>query len=125
MSEIRLVFPLPPNRNRGNRAGSWAWASAKKKWQKAADLRAALPDFPPPPTTPYARVRLAAVLVMPAAMDDDNAFYRASKCPCDWLVSRGYLVDDSRKYVRWDGLPDQIISRSESPRVELTITVIA
>ena len=125
MTPLRLTLPLPPNRNRGSRSSGWAWYAAKKKWNEEADRWAALPSFPAPPAQPFARVTVSAVLVMPSPMDDDNALYRASKAPLDWLKTRGYIVDDSRKHVRWSSLPEQRITRSEPGRVEITIQEVA
>lgn len=118
---MKLILPLPPNRNRGNRSGGWAWASAKKKWYAAADLVSCGKGFPKPPTVPLTKVRVSAVLVMPNWMDADNAFYRASKAPMDWLKSRGYIENDSPKHITWAGLPEQRLTRKEEPRLELTI----
>lgn len=52
-------------------------------------------------------------------MDDDNAMRRL-KPLLDWLVGHGYLSGDSRKQIKWVGIPDQVIDR-ENQRVELTI----
>lgn len=122
---MRLILPLPPNRNRGNRSGGWAWASAKKKWYAAADLVSCGKGFPKPPKVPLTKVRVSAVLVMPNWMDADNAFYRASKAPMDWLKSRGYIENDSPKHIVWAALPEQLVSRREEPRLELTIEELA
>lgn len=123
MRILLFTFPLPPNRNRAKNSGSWAWNAAKKTWNANADVASMRKGFPRKPDTPYTSITVSAKLVMPAAMDEENAFYRASKCPMDWLKTRGYIVDDSRKVVTWRGLPEQLIGRKEPPRLEMTIVI--
>ena len=121
---VPLVLPLPPNRNQGSRSSGWAWRKAKSQWNDAADLTALRRGFPRPPRTPWEKIAVSAILIMPVEMDDDNAFYRASKCPMDWLKTRRYIVDDSRKHVTWVALPEQVITRKDKPRLELTLRVL-
>ena len=42
----------------------------------------------------------------------------------DWLVSRGYLVDDNSTVLNWGGIPVQKVDR-RNPRAELTLEAIA
>lgn len=119
---MKITLPLPPNLNRGG-WGHWRTVhEAHKQWIACADLWSCRKDFPRPPATPIARATVTGVLVMPAGMDDDNAMRRASKWPLDWLKSRGYILDDKRKHMRWAALPEQRITRKGQHYVELTLT---
>ncbi len=77
--------------------------------------------LPPPPPQPLAKAVITARLTLWNPMDEGNAMTRAEKLPCDWLKTRGYLVDDSRKHLRWGGIPTQRISRKNAPCLELTL----
>jgi hypothetical protein len=123
MSEMTLTLPLPINL--GNSRLHWRTKDRKRKeyietcdeWQNASVI-------PAPPAQPPARVRLYAVITNWALMDDDNAMARV-KWSVDWLVTRGYLAGDSRKHIRWVGLPDQIVNRKAAASVTFTITEAA
>jgi len=78
--------------------------------------------IPAPPAAPMARVSVRALMVMPAAMDPDNAKYRPSKWPMDYLKSRGYIANDTAKVVTWEGDPEQVITRKNPSWLRLTIT---
>ncbi len=58
------------------------------------------------------------------AMDDDNAMAR-HKPLLDWLKTRGYIADDRKKNIVWEGLPEQIVKRDGNYRIELTITPLS
>lgn len=115
-------LPLPQNLNR-NRHTAWQAAhAAKRKWYALADAWGLRYRHPSPPAQPWRLIRVTAVLTMRASMDPENAMRRASKWPMDWLVSRGYLVDDRAKHVRWTGLPEQRISHAWEPGLRLEVT---
>ena len=59
-----------------------------------------------------------------AAMDDGNAMNR-HKWLEDWLVTRGYLVDDRKSCLTWETFPTQIVKRDGKYRIELTLTPLA
>lgn len=66
------------------------------------------------------RASLAFVLHVGNPMDDDNALAR-TKFACDWLVMRGFLVDDSRKWCKMS-IPSQVITRDKNKqRLEIYI----
>ena len=54
-------------------------------------------------------------------MDGDGLVSRA-KWPVDWLVKRGYLVDDSPIYLEWV-MPTQEIDR-KNRRIEITLEAL-
>ena len=120
---LTINFPMPPNLINGK--------LAKLHWRvklRAKDGYWALLDglqmtkrLPPPPKVPLDRVGLSSAIVNRNLMDDDNAIAR-HKHLLDWLVTRGYLVDDKRPHVRWLGIPEQRISRKEPASITLTLT---
>ena len=67
-----------------------------------------------------AQVKLSFILQLGNRMDDDNALARC-KWPVDWLVSRGYLVDDKPAHCRMT-IPEQIITRKKTEQ-RLVITI--
>ena len=116
---LTLCLPLPPNR--ANARGHW-WKQhrQKKDYFYTLDLRVMLRKLPGAPEVPWERAELAAHLYVHNRYDDDNAV-SLCKFPIDWLVSRGYLVDDKRAHLRLAGIPWQTIDRDD-PRMVLTLT---
>lgn len=122
MTPLRFVVPMPENIANTSQRG-WRGLHARKvKYLKALDELQALGLVPPPPKKAFARASISAVMHLGAAMDDGNAMHRAEKWPCDWLKTRGYIVDDNRKCLTWEGLPTQIVKRSAEYFIELTLT---
>lgn len=140
MSDETLTFvvPLPPNR--ANARGHWRTIHAQKKayWHQL-DLLAGMifgtalrvvslaRDGAPPyvmpnrPPTPWPAAVIAVTFYVVREMDDDNAPNRA-KWLLDWLVTRGYVVDDNRHALQWAGFPKQVKCKRAEVRVELTLT---
>jgi hypothetical protein len=56
-------------------------------------------------------------------MDDGNAMNR-HKWIEDWLTTRGYIVDDRKKNLEWEGFPEQIVKRDGNYSITLTLTPI-
>jgi len=56
-----------------------------------------------------------------AAMDDSNAM-RRHKWVEDWLTTRGYIADDRKKVLTWEGFPEQRLSRYGERKIELVLT---
>jgi hypothetical protein len=122
---ITLVLPLPPRLTNSAKGRSRHWRALhreKRAYWEAVDLRRMLKRIPPPPAEPMEQAEVSATLYLWSPMDDDGALARM-KWILDWLVRRGYLVDDSRKHLRWTALPEQVIDRKE-PRVEVTLTPV-
>lgn len=121
MSEtLAFRLPLPPNA--ANARKHWAVKHKDSKaYAAACDLLQAGGIIPPPPKTPWAKATITAHLTLWNPMDVDNAVSRC-KIACDWLVTRGYLVDDRAKYLAWGGMPTQRITRKNEPALELTLT---
>lgn len=117
-----LVLPLPPSLTNSGRGRSRHWRSLKRErdayWAELNLLLAAR-RIPGPPATPPAFAVLRATLYLWNPMDDDGAMARL-KWPLDWLRGHGFIAGDSRRCVRWAGLPDQVIDR-RNQRLEITI----
>jgi hypothetical protein len=120
-----LVFRFPMPSNLANRAsGKSHWRhlhSEKKAYWRTCDTLQAGGILPPPPPLPWAKATIASRMVLGNLMDDSNAMNR-HKWVEDWLVTRGYLVDDSRKHLTWAGIPEQRVSRKNEPELEITLT---
>lgn len=115
---MRFTFPLPPNLANGRM--HWRTLTRKKTAYNADCDVLQLHELPPPPAQPFARATIAVTLTVGAQMDHDNAVARC-KWPIDWLVTRGYLVDDKPKHLSWTGFPLQRVRRSEHG-VDITLT---
>lgn len=121
---VTLVFkfPMPPNLTNAKRKGKWQGAHfGKMRYLSHCDDLQQFGILPPPPATPIASARIASVMKLGHAMDDDNALAR-HKWPLDWLKTRGYIAEDRRKNIRWAGLPEQIVGRKQDYVIELTLT---
>jgi hypothetical protein len=130
MSEtLTLVVPMPPNIANGSH-GHWrARHREKKEYWDALDVYASVlaaghPRYviPPPPPQPFPKATIRSVMYLGAAMDDSNAM-RRHKWVEDWLTTRGYIVDDRKKCLKWAGFPEQIIKRDGNYRLVLTLTL--
>lgn len=122
---MKLVFPMPPNlTNRRSGASHWAVRGKEKKnYLAQCDERQNAGLLPAPPKRPFLSATLSSVMHLGAAMDEDNALAR-HKWALDWLKTRGYIVDDRRKCVRWSGFPDQVIKRDGNYRIEITLEAV-
>lgn len=108
-------FPLPPNR--ANRYAHWAARHAQRKslW-RSLDAMAMVKRLPPPPRYPWAKAHAVLEVKTWRPSDPDNATARAKDC-IDWLVSRGYLVDDGPTHLTLG------VRATTAPRTETGITV--
>jgi hypothetical protein len=122
---IRMTLPLPENLTNVRHGRSRHWRAREKEkrayWTRLDMLRYTR-KLPPAPAKPMPQAEITAVLHMWNFMDDDNAMARL-KWVVDWLRKRGYLMGDSRKHLRYAGIPAQHIDRHE-PRIELVITPV-
>ena len=93
MTTLTFQMPLPPNQ--GNRRGHWrvGW-QAKKDFYAACDARQNVSLLPAPPSEPWDAATLSAHFYVHNLSDPDNLHARL-KFVQDWLVTRGYIVDDS------------------------------
>ena len=123
MNALRFVIPMPPNL--ANARMHWA-----KKHKERVAYFAKLDELqrygllPAPPRVPFPKATIGAVMHLGAAMDEGNAMHRAEKWPCDWLKTRGYIVDDRRSCLRWVGFPQQVVKRGAEYFLELTLTPV-
>lgn len=137
MSDVlRFVVPMPPNltNNGGRKTTHWRqFHREKKSYLGLLDSLQGVGGIlgmqgghvevriPVPPLQPFASVSIRSVMYLGGAMDDDNAMAR-HKPLLDWLKTRGYLVDDRKKNIVWEGLPEQVVKRDGNYRIELTLT---
>lgn len=117
---LTLVFPMPPNLANGRMHWRVKWKAKVAYWAQL-DLLQRAKRLPPPPKVPHARARVSSVMVLGNPMDEGNAMNR-HKWIEDWLVTRGYLEDDRRTCLTWDGFPAQIVTRKEPASITLTLT---
>jgi hypothetical protein len=119
---LTLTVPMPENLANTSQRG-WRGLHARKvRYYAALDRLQAAGLIPPPPKRPFAKASIRATMYLGAAMDAGNAMHRAEKWPCDWLKTRGYIVDDKPTCLVWDGLPEQRIKRDGHYRIELTLS---
>jgi hypothetical protein len=117
---LTFTFPLPPNMTNGGRL-HWRTKHRKQKlWQAACDTLQLTKVLPPPPKRPWAQAAVTATLTMWNPMDHDGAVSRC-KWAIDWLVTRGYLVDDSASCLTWTGMPQQVIDRKHPASLTLVL----
>lgn len=125
---LTCEFPMPPSQTNASGA-SRHWRSqysARKNYAKQLDELQSVGRIPPPPKDPWTKSSIASVMHLGAAMDDDNAMAR-HKPLLDWLKTRGYIVDDRKKNLVWEGLPTQVIRRArpgEHYRIVLTMRLL-
>lgn len=120
--QMVFTFPMPDRVLYANGRGHWAVKhKAKKALWDMCDILVAGGIFPKPPKKPWDKAIITGRLTLGNPMDDDNAINR-TKVLTDFLVTRGYLVDDSKKHLSWGGIPEQRVSRKNTPEIELTLT---
>jgi len=114
-------FELPLPTNLGNaRLHHMQKVRLKNKWYGQADERVTngLAPHRPPKPLEHAIVRIHFCIHNP--MDRDNLGARC-KWVLDWLVTRGYIMDDSDK-VLTDWLPPTQEVDRKNKRVEVTVS---
>jgi hypothetical protein len=127
---LTLVVPMPPNIGNGSH-GHWSSRYREKNaYWRVLDLltgkrgligRERFFSIPRPPQQPFAKASIRSTMYLGGAMDDSNAM-RRHKWVEDWLVTRGYLVDDRKKCLTWEGFPEQVIKRDGNYRIVLVLT---
>lgn len=91
---LELQMPAPPDVGANSRLH---WSRRKRlrdNYWAALDIRQVSNLIPPPPRVPFERVRISARFYLWNTMDQDNLVGRF-KLAGDYLVTRGYLKDDS------------------------------
>lgn len=114
---MKLTMPLPPNVANAR----WHWAQrvrAKTRYYRACDERQNVGLIPAPPRFPFEHVTLSAAFYVHNFMDADNAFARL-KFVQDWLVTRGYLVDDSPAHLTLEPITQEVDRKNK--RLELLL----
>jgi len=122
-ASLQLTLPLPPNL--ANARMHWRVKhKAKVDYYEACDWWQLAKQIPLPPERPWERTRITATAFVARRMDMGNLMHRVEKFPCDWLKTRGYIVDDSPEYLEWEGLPKQHVVKRSETRLEITLTPI-
>lgn len=123
--QLLFTLPLPDRSFSPNGRSHWAVKHKKKNalWAMA-DLLVKGKINPKPPKSPWEKATIEAHCVVGAVNDHDNMLARL-KTVVDWLVTRGYLVDDKPTHLEWAGMPTQRVSRKNSPEVQIVLTRVA
>lgn len=122
MGALKLTVPMPENIANASQRG-WRGLHARKvRYFRQLDEMQGAGLLPPPPKRAFPKATIRATMYLGAAMDDGNAMHRCEKWPCDWLKTRGYIADDRRSCLTWEGLPAQVVKRDGNYRIELTLT---
>lgn len=112
-----LVFEFPLPMNRANRHQHFmAKHKARKELWRVLDQRVTVKYLPKPPAKPYDRAHAVMEVRTFRQMDEDNATARTKDC-LDWLVTRGYVVDDSPLHLSLS------VRATTAPRHEVGITL--
>lgn len=122
MEQLTFVVPLPPNLANAR----FHWRTKEKfrsDYFSRLDLLYAGRLLPKLAGETWAQATVRAELYVKREMDEDNALARC-KWPVDWIVRKGFLTDDSRAHLRWEGLPTQVVNgaRAASTAIHLTLT---
>jgi hypothetical protein len=123
-SALTFVVPMPPTLTNSAKGRSRHWRALEREttlYWSALDWAQRIGSIPAPPPAPWPKARIASVMVLGGAMDDDNAMAR-HKWLKDWLVTRGYLVSDRKTCLTWEGFPGQRVTRKERPSITITLT---
>lgn len=123
---VVLVFTFPMPDNIANARQHWAMKHRRKNtlWG-LCDVLVKGKILPmPPKDAPWTKATISSRMVVGNSMDHDNAIAR-HKPLLDWLVTRGYLLNDTRKCLDWTGFPAQKVSRKNLPEIEITLTKVA
>lgn len=128
--EMKLTLPLPPSLNEmldkakkralvGNRLLPIIYNADKASYGIRCDvLTRDAGVFPP--RSPLTEWRLKGAAFYVHGLRDPIELLAGLKWPVDWLVKRGFVVDDSPQYLKSIPYPEQHIDR-KNQRVELEI----
>jgi hypothetical protein len=130
---LTFVVPLPENLGNArlhhmvkHRRKVGYWDTLDMLVPLTGRIGMSLPDprrlyVPPAPVTPWpAGVVRVTYHIATKPMDADNAVSRF-KWIGDWLTTRGYVSDDTRDALTWDGFPRQVKCKRNAVRVEVTL----
>ena len=117
-----LTFEFPMPENLANSRMHWAVKDLKRRaFFDLCDAKQAAKQLPAPPSAPWEFSIAHVTMFLAGHMDDDNAGNR-NKWIWDWLKTRGYIVNDSRRHLRQTGYPSQVVKRDGNYRVEVRLT---
>jgi len=115
-----FYFPMPPNKANGR--GHWRVEKGLRDlYFEQCDQLVTYGLLPRKPHTPFLCTSIRAELVLKSTMDFDNLMARL-KFPVDWLVKRGYLLDDKPANLVWEGVPTQSKTAGSVQRVHIVLT---
>lgn len=116
---ITFVFAKPENR--GNRRGQSRYEIySERRWANLETKRNIEVLHRDRHRFPLAGARWKMTAYVQGATDFDN-LVALMKWPLDWLVDRGVVADDSRKYLWPLTLPEMIVARKEEARLVVTL----
>jgi hypothetical protein len=119
-THLTFVFPMPENI--ANARLHWAVKDLKRRaFFDTCDALQAAKRLPAPPPAPWEFSLAHVTMFLAGHMDDDNAGNR-NKWIWDWLKTRGYIANDSRRHLRQTGYPSQVVKRDGNYRVEVRLT---
>ena len=107
---MKFTLPLPPNRANRRRH----WRTEKKEHDDY--FLACLVRYGKKPKRTFEKARIKVKAYTHQTMDTDNLMARL-KHAVDFLVTRGYIVDDKPKHLEWD-MPTQAVDR-KNQRIEV------
>lgn len=117
---LTFVFPMPENI--ANARLHWAVKDLRRReFFDLCDAKQLVGELPAPPREPWQVAVAHVTMFLAGHMDDDNAGNRC-KWIWDWLKTRGYLANDSRRHLKQTGYPSQVVKRDGNYRVEVRLT---
>jgi len=85
---------------------------AKNRYWAKLDNLQLIGEIPPPPEQPWTKAEARVHWYVRNLMDVGNAYARLKFCE-DWLVTRGYLVDDRQANLTYPEQPAQTVTRKK------------
>lgn len=120
---MTLTLPMPPNLANA-RMHHMVKHRRRVQYYELCDWWQLWKKLPRPPEQAWERTQITVTAFVARRHDMGNLMHRVEKWPCDWLKTRGYIVDDSPEYLEWAGLPSQQIVKRSETRLEITLTPI-
>ena len=96
--------------------------SKKNKYYKTCDNLQLVGDIPRPPETPMGPCLITVKMSVYSIMDESNCMARM-KWVEDWLVTRGYLVDDKPSMLHYTAIPTQKVDR-KNQGIEISLVEV-
>lgn len=111
---LLLTLPLPANRANSR----WHYMTESRIKRHYYDQ--CLVRYAKLPKVTLERARVTVRLYVHQKMDDDNLMARL-KWPVDWLVIRGFIVDDKPDVLEWGPVTQEIDRKNQRIEIELEV----